>query len=116
MVRRIYFRIWITGVYLRKTIKSKMKRLIPVLFILFSVLLGVFSSCKKNEGYTITEDSLSSLPGITYSDIDGNVYHGVYIGSQIWSKENLRVTRYNDGTPIMEITDQLLWNGMSDTI
>jgi len=93
-----------------------MKRIIPTLFILFSILLFVFSSCQKNEGYTITQDSISSLPEITFSDIDGNTYHGVYIGSQIWSKENLRVTRFRDGTPIEEITDQLMWNGMSDTM
>ena len=93
-----------------------MNKIIAPLFIFFSVLLSVFSSCEKNEGYTATTDSISSLPEITFSDIDGNVYHGVYIGSQIWSKENLRVTRYRDGTPLTEITDQVLWNGMSDTM
>jgi len=104
------------GVYLRKTIKNEMKKIIPVLFIFFTGLLSVFTSCEPYEGHTIQPDSISSLPGITYNDIDGNLYHGVYIGSQIWSKENLRVTRFNDGTPITEIADQLLWNGMSDTI
>ena len=79
-------------------------------------MLTVFSSCEEYEGYTIPPDSVSQLPGITYTDIDGNLYHGVYIGSQIWSKENLRVTRFNDGTPILEVTDQLSWTGMSDTI
>ena len=34
----------------------------------------------------------------TVSDIDGNPYNTVLIVNQCWTKENLRVRRYNDGT------------------
>ena len=34
------------------------------------------------------------------SDIDGNPYSTVSIGNQCWTKENLRVRRYNDNTEI----------------
>jgi uncharacterized protein (TIGR02145 family) len=43
-------------------------------------------------------------------DIDNNTYNTVLIGAQCWTKENLRVTKYNDGTNIPEITSTGTWN------
>ena len=37
----------------------------------------------------------------TLMDIDGNAYNAVHLGNQCWMKENLRTTRYADGTDIV---------------
>jgi len=49
----------------------------------------------------------------TVNDIDGNIYHTVKIGSQVWMVENLRTTRYNDGANIPLITDSASWSNLS---
>jgi uncharacterized protein (TIGR02145 family) len=45
----------------------------------------------------------------TVTDIDGNIYRIVTIGTQVWMAEDLKTTRYNDGTPIPYITDNMEW-------
>jgi uncharacterized protein (TIGR02145 family) len=42
-------------------------------------------------------------------DIDGNIYHTVIIGSQVWLVENLKTTKYRNGDPISGITDNSEW-------
>jgi uncharacterized protein (TIGR02145 family) len=42
-------------------------------------------------------------------DIDGNAYPTVKIGNQEWMAENLRVTHYNNGDAIPNVTDNSVW-------
>jgi len=50
----------------------------------------------------------------TVTDIDGNVYNTVTIGTQVWMAENLRVTHYGNGDPIPNIKDDSVWNSLCD--
>lgn len=78
--------------------KKLLKKLVPQLPILVLSLLLV-GSCKKND------DSTNSTPtNETVTDFDGNIYHTVKIGSQVWMVENLKTTTFNDGTPIDPIS------------
>lgn len=58
-----------------------------------------------------TEISFYTLfPGLTAIDGDGNIYQVDTIGTQIWLAENLKTTRYNDGSVIPHIPDVLSWS------
>ena len=47
---------------------------------------------------------------LTVTDINGNVYNVIVIGSQSWFKESLKATKYNDGTDIPNVIDNTLWS------
>ena len=46
----------------------------------------------------------------TVTDIDGYVYHTVTIDGLVWMVENLKVTKYNDGSLIPNVTDNQKWS------
>lgn len=61
--------------------------------------------------YTFSFDAVVCPPTLT--DINGNVYNAVQIGSQCWMRENLRVRNYRNGTAIPEITNNASWKGLT---
>jgi uncharacterized protein (TIGR02145 family) len=47
-------------------------------------------------------------------DFDGNEYKAVRIGNQVWMAENLRTTKYSDGTAIpLKVIDNNAWINLS---
>lgn len=54
-----------------------------------------------------------NTPAQTVTDYDNNVYNTITIGNQIWTKENLKVTHYPDGTVIPNITDSAQWKALT---
>jgi len=85
-----------------------------VIFISFILL----SSCKKDDDESLnnTPDNNTTAefnPDISYGSItdqDGNVYKTVTIGAQTWMAENLRTTKYKDGSAIPLISDDSTWD------
>lgn len=49
----------------------------------------------------------------TMTDYDGNTYKTITIGTQTWMAENLRVTHYQNGSAIPNITDNKAWTRLT---
>lgn len=69
-----------------------MKKVISMLIFISAIALLI----AKSQSQTVT-------------DYDGNVYHTVFIGSQVWLKENLKTTHYNNGVPIPNVPGGASW-------
>lgn|GEM_PF-7022694 len=68
----------------------------------FSVEPVILATDKELKGdpATISEIPLDKLYNVR--DIDFNVYRLITIGDQVWMRDNLAVTRFNDGTKLIE--------------
>jgi uncharacterized protein (TIGR02145 family) len=67
------------------------------------------NSAGMNLGNKITVITKTAVPPGGIADIEGNVYHVDTIGTQIWLRENLVTTLYNDETPIPQVQDAGAW-------
>ena len=75
----------------------KTQNIIPVV-LAFALMIP---ACKDKDEGPIAKDS------------DGNVYSSTTIGDQIWMTENLKATKFNDGSGIPLVTDHNAWIDLS---
>lgn len=73
------------------------------------LILGMFltatTSCSTNDPDPVVP--------LTVTDIDGNVYQTVVIGTQTWMVENLKVSKYRNGDVIPEVPDNAAWAALA---
>lgn len=67
----------------------------------------------NSAGTAYGNEVLFATIGERVTDIDGNIYLTAAIGTQIWMAENLKTTRYRDGSPIPNITDNFEWGRLT---
>lgn len=94
---------------MKSTIISKFILIMTTLT--FCINMGSFGQDSNNSNQTKENQEKAIL---TVSDIDGNVYQTVKIGSQIWMLENLKTTKYRNGDLIPNISDSIQWRSLSD--
>ncbi len=77
--------------------------------IKFTVILTAVTlfSCLEESITGIDDDKPEITTKVT--DSDGNTYTTVTIGTQVWTVENLRTKKYNDGTSIQHVPDSAEW-------
>jgi uncharacterized protein (TIGR02145 family) len=88
--------------------------------LILSVFLVFFSSCATDDDEPPTnptdETPIVFNPALSYgtmTDLDGNIYKTITIGTQTWMAENLRTTKYRDGSEIPNVTDGDKWYALS---
>ena len=89
--------------------------------ILSLSLAAILLSCKKTNttpsnttptNKDTTQISLAKY-GAGVTDIDGNKYKTVIIGTQEWMGQNLNVSKYNDGVVIPNVINNLDWSKLT---
>jgi uncharacterized protein (TIGR02145 family) len=76
-------------------------------FLIFGVTFLLTNSCDKSA------DKSETTSETTVTDIDGNVYHTVTIGKQVWMIENLKTTKYRNGDPIPNVSENTAWKNLT---
>ena len=91
-----------------------MKKIITISVLILIVIL-VINGCKKDNNSPNPYNGKSTAvfnSSVTYgtlTDQDGNIYKTVTIGTQTWMAENLRTTKYRDGSAISNVTNDIAW-------
>ncbi|MFA5585510.1 MAG: FISUMP domain-containing protein [Saccharofermentanales bacterium] len=72
--------------------------------------LGFSVRCVKD--YTGSQPNGTILSN-DYTDGEGNTYDAVVIGNQLWTVENLKTTKYQNGTNIPNVTNNTDWRNLT---
>jgi uncharacterized protein (TIGR02145 family)/uncharacterized repeat protein (TIGR02543 family) len=73
---------------------------------------GYYCCVVSNESGKTTSSSVKLTIRTTVKDADSNEYSIVVIGNQVWTAENLRTTKCNDGTSIPLVIIDSVWENL----
>jgi uncharacterized protein (TIGR02145 family) len=77
--------------------------------LVFLIVSFLFAGCDIFSNDDDNKHGSDVVFGDDITDVDGNKYRTVIIGNQEWMAENLRTTKYNDGSSIPIIVDNNTW-------
>jgi uncharacterized protein (TIGR02145 family) len=78
-----------------------------VLFVTVVHLLTSFG-CSKNDATPPPPPDTG-----TVTDVEGNTYKTIKIGTQVWMAENLKVTKFRNGDNISLVSDRNVWYNLT---
>ena len=110
---------WSTGTYFIKTETDPTggttytitgtSQMLSVPYAFYSISAGTSDALQSQ----INMMKNSMVAGGFVTDYDNNIYNVINIGTQVWMAENLKTTKFNDGTAIPNITDNTAWAALT---
>ncbi|WP_396165123.1 FISUMP domain-containing protein [Flavobacterium sp.] len=96
-----------------KRVNQKFRNSILVLTILVSA--NSFTAFCQSSNHTCGASNVHNS-ALTYgqiSDVDGNTYKTIVIDDKVWFSENLKVTRFQNGDAIPQVSDSAMWSALT---
>jgi uncharacterized protein (TIGR02145 family) len=81
--------------------------------ILLLAFVSILYSCSNGGNSSSSSNNNPPVTATPVTDIDGNSYNTVVIGTQVWMQKNLDVTHYRNGDVIPQVTDATQWANLT---
>jgi uncharacterized protein (TIGR02145 family) len=87
--------------------------IVDVVMLIDVILNPYLFGCTDDISTNYNPEAYIDAGNCEYTDIDGNIFHSVTIGDQLWMAENLKVTHYQNGDSILMVISDSTWTILS---